>query len=140
MTYSYDPSKIREWGKDRLRFELGDTSADPEDSALCDEEYLAFVTEETYTKIQWLRLKLELVTAILHKLSFQVDTKIDVLSYDFSSRVEHWQKIQSQLEKEVAQNSAFPVIAGGVKQSPPYFYSGMQSSPLTIPPFRGPRK
>lgn len=139
MNYSYDPTKIREWGKDRLRFELGDTIVSEGETALSDEEYSAFLPPEVekYSKSQWMNLKLELVSAILHKLSFQVDTKIDVLSYDFSSRVDQWQKLYDTLKKEVELCSGIPVIAGGKKPSTSYFRSGMQSSPLTVPPFSG---
>ena len=40
-TYTYDPSKIQENGKDRMRFELGDTmvEGEAETCALSDEEY-----------------------------------------------------------------------------------------------------
>ena len=42
-TYVYEPDKITENGKDRMRFELGDTMVEgaAETCALCDEEYAA---------------------------------------------------------------------------------------------------
>ena len=44
-TYTYDPSKIQENGKDRMRFELGDTmvEGEAETCALSDEEYTAIL-------------------------------------------------------------------------------------------------
>ena len=29
MAYNYDPAAVAEYGKDRMRFELGDTRVDP---------------------------------------------------------------------------------------------------------------
>ena len=42
-TYTYEPDHIKENGKDRMRFELGDTMVEGgvETCALCDEEYTA---------------------------------------------------------------------------------------------------
>ena len=44
-TYTYDPAKINENGKDRMRFELGDTMVEggAETCALTDEEYNAII-------------------------------------------------------------------------------------------------
>ncbi len=136
MFYSYDPTKIRDWGKDRMRFELGDTSVSggADVCALSDEEYLAFLEKEEYSKKEWLKVKLDLLEAILHKLSFQVDTKIDALSYDFSSRVENFQRLYDTLKKDLELTSSIPVLmkSGGKTD---YFHSGMQSSHFTVPPF-----
>ena len=44
-TYTYEPEKISENGKDRMRFELGDTMVEggPDTSALTDEEITAAI-------------------------------------------------------------------------------------------------
>ena len=41
MTYTYDPLKIKDRGKDQMRFEIGDTLVDggADTCALSDEEY-----------------------------------------------------------------------------------------------------
>lgn len=137
MNYTYDPTKIRHYGKDRMRFELGDTivSGGEEVCALSDEEYLAFLEKEVYGKKEWLQVKLSLLEAILHKLSFQVDTKIDVLSYDFSSRVENFQILYDKLKKEIDLLGAPVLMNGTGKKSTDYFHSGMQSNSFTVPPF-----
>ena len=40
-TYQYEPGNIAEYGKDRMRFELGDVMVEGKEKtcALCDEEY-----------------------------------------------------------------------------------------------------
>ncbi len=132
MTYTYDPSKIRLYGKDQMRFELGDTATEGSEKscALCDEEYEAFLQDFPLLTQEknWLQAKLGLVQAILHKFAFQVDTKIDVLEYDFSSRVAQWEKICAELEEELEEldsKSAVPVLTGCKESS--YFKTGMMS-------------
>ena len=89
-TYIYDPSKLGENGKDKMRFELGDTLVDGGEitSPLCDEEYYAILDSTD----SWRKAKYELLRAIAMKLSFQADsTSIDGLSYSFSGRAKRWQ-------------------------------------------------
>lgn len=56
-SYNYDPSAIAEYGKDRMRFELGDTATEggPDTTALTDEEIEAAIS--AYPK-SWKRAKL----------------------------------------------------------------------------------
>ena len=85
MTYSYDPTKIKARGKDQMRFELGDTQTDggADTCALADEEYEAMLSGLKDGKKAWQYAKLAVLEAILFKMSYQVDTKIDVLQYSF---------------------------------------------------------
>ena len=85
MTYSYDPTQIRARGKDQMRFELGDTQTDggADTCALADEEYEAVLAGLKAGKKAWLCAKLAVLEAILFKMSYQVDTRIDVLQYGF---------------------------------------------------------
>ena len=48
--YTYDPGKLKEFGKDRMRFELGDTMVEglSDTTALTDEEIQAAI--ESYPK------------------------------------------------------------------------------------------
>lgn len=134
MTYSYDPKKIRLGGKDQMRFELGDTAVHEgaEWSALSDEEYFAFLGTEkkneksprNWSKQKWLSMKIALVEGILHRLSFQVDTKIDSLSYEFSPRIGQWQLIYEGLKKEESLSLGLPVVSGSGKKKD-YFWSGI---------------
>ncbi len=49
-TYTYDPGNVKELGKDRMRFELGDVMVEgcSDTTALTDEEIQAAI--ETYPK------------------------------------------------------------------------------------------
>lgn len=50
-TYQYEPGNIAEYGKDRMRFELGDVMVEGKEKtcALCDEEYNAVIPETVTT-------------------------------------------------------------------------------------------
>ena len=69
MTYSYDPTKIRERGKDQMRFELGDTVTEggADTCALSDEEYDAILDGLKEGKKAWVRAKLALLEAIMFR-------------------------------------------------------------------------
>ena len=59
--YTYDPTKIKEKGKDRMRFELGDTMVEggAETAALSDEEINAVLEmyPNKWKKPSWRYLK-----------------------------------------------------------------------------------
>lgn len=99
-TYTYDPTLISEDGKDRMRFELGDTVIEggPMTSPLCDEEYEAVITDSK----SWKRAKLRLLEAIVMKLSYEVNTSIDGLSYSLSDRANRWREMLKELKKELS--------------------------------------
>ena len=129
--YTYDPSKITENGLDRMRFELGDTVIEqgPITSALCDEEYMAILT--AYGK-SWRRAKLKCLEAIVMKLSYEVNTSVDGLSYSLTERYERWKAMLDE-EKKVAAG-IYGVPRAGCPGSlmphggTPYFYNDMQAN------------
>ena len=131
MTYSYDPEKIRQGGKDQMRFELGDTQVEggADTCALCDEEYEAVLEGLKPGKKAWLFAKLAVLEAILFKVSYQVDTKIDVLSYDFGERADRWKKLYDDLKKQAVGMASVPTMAPGVAGTPPYFHKEMHPNP-----------
>ncbi len=139
MEYTYDPSKIKGRGKDQMRFELGDTSVGggEETCALADEEYSAILANVGPSKKAWLTAKLSVLEAILFKLSYQVDTKIDVLSYSLGKRAEHWQKLYEQVRKQLVANSGAPTMADNAANKPPYFYGGMEENQRSLLPGLG---
>lgn len=130
-TYSYDPTKITAGGVDQMRFELGDTVLEMEGmtSPLCDEEYKAII--EKYGK-SWKRAKYECLSAICMKLSFEVDTSIDGLSYSLSQRYERWQKMKDAAKKELAGLHGLPRVGDPGSLMPhggtPYFFNDMQAN------------
>jgi len=143
MTYSYNPTKIKAGGKDQMRFELGDTMTDggAETCALADEEYEAILEGLKRGRKAWLFAKLSVLEAILFKMSYQVDTKIDVLQYSFGDRAANWQKLYDMLKKQILASASIPTLAPSIWDAPPYFHKRMGENPGAVhgtgePPFR----
>ncbi|MCL5981732.1 MAG: hypothetical protein M1571_04295 [Firmicutes bacterium] len=126
-TYTYDPSKISEKGKDRMRFELGDTMVEggAETAALTDEEINAVLA--LYPS-RWKKAKLALVESLCRRFSYEVDTDVGPLSLGLQGRAEAWRAMYEELKASVgnfAAPSANPAAIGGS----PYFYAGMMDNP-----------
>ncbi|MBQ5659070.1 MAG: hypothetical protein IIV02_06055 [Peptococcaceae bacterium] len=126
-SFTYNPSKIGENGKDKMRFELGDTLVDGAEitSPLCDEEYEAIIASAG----SWKKAKVELLRAIAMKLSFQPDsTSIDGLSYSFSSRSQRWLDMLAKEEKEEKMRHALPRVNQNAIRRDNYFYEDMMKN------------
>lgn len=125
-TYYYDVTKLSESGKDRMRFELGDTMTEgkEETCALCDEEYAAVLGMHK----SWKRAKLACLESIFRRFAYEPDTTTGPLSYGFAERARLWKEEYEALKSEVGKSS-ISIGAIGVQNSecrkPPYFYSGM---------------
>lgn len=134
MTYSYDPTRIRERGKDQMRFELGDTEVDggKDTCALSDEEYTAYLEDIQEGKKAWLFAKLAVLEAICIKMQYMVNTKIDVLSYDFGERAKRWLDMRDKLKKEILAAASVPTMAPSITETPPYFHKEMKSNPRAM--------
>lgn len=139
QTYTYDPTLIGAYGLDKMRFQLGDTAVLDREfgCVLCDEEYLALLPPLPITAHSWLASKCTLVEGILHKLAYQVDTKIDVLEYDLSSRINYWQTLYLQLLDELAKTESNVSVPYRSRTSyaPPSFCCGIHDH--SRPTFRG---
>lgn len=125
--YTYDPAKITEQGKDRMRFELGDTMVEgqADTSALMDEEIQAAL--DTHPK-SWKRAKLMLLESICRRFAYEVDTKTGPLSLGLKDRAKLWKEDYEKLKKEISAESCnVPKIGNGMNE-PPYFYTGMQEN------------
>ncbi|MGN0489339.1 MAG: hypothetical protein ACI4HO_08770 [Ruminococcus sp.] len=127
-SYTYDPSKIGEPGKDRMRFELGDTLVEGREqtAALSDEEYAAVIA----AKPSWRRAKLAIVESIMRRFAYEVDEKVGPLSLSLRQRYESWAKIYAQLKKET-ENTTVPggLLKTGKLGGAPYFTEGMHNNP-----------
>jgi len=129
--YSYDPSKITEGGMDQMRFELGDTVVymDGIVSPLCDEEYNAILAKHGKN---WRKAKLLCLEAICMKLSYEVNTSIDGLSYSLNERYDRFKKMRDDLKKELAAIGGVPVAGNPASLSPhggtPYYYNDMHTN------------
>ncbi len=129
--YTYEPGKVREKGKDRMRFELGDTMVEggADTSALTDAEIEAVL--EMYPE-RWKRAKLALLESICRRFAYEPDTKTGPLSFSFGERAKLWREDYEKLKKEVALEScSVPASASGGSKKPPYFYTGMHRNRRT---------
>lgn len=126
-TYSYDPTKVGENGKDRMRFELGDTMVEGEGqaSALSDEEIEAVLTANPG---RWKRAKLALVESVMRRFSYEVDERIGPLSISLRQRYESWKAMYGQLKKEVA-SATVPSANPASISKDHYFTEGMHNNP-----------
>ena len=124
-TYIYEPAKIPEYGKDRMRFELGDTMVEggADTTALTDEEIQAAI--DTYPK-SWKRAKLMLLESIYRRFAYEVDTKTGPLTLSMHDRAKLWKEDYERLKKEVSAESCnVPLFDNKGNGKPPYFYAGM---------------
>lgn len=127
-TYTYDPANVKEPGKDRMRFELGDVMVDgrSDTTALTDEEIQAAI--DTYPK-SWKRAKLMLLESLCRRFAYKVDTKTGPLWLYMQERAKLWREDYDKLKKEVSVEScSIPKFGNGAKNKPPYFYAGMQQN------------
>lgn len=127
-TYTYEPGNIRESGKDRMRFELGDTMVEggSDTTALTDQEIQAAI--EAYP-VSWKRAKLFLLESLCRRFAYEVDTKTGPLWLYMQDRAKLWREDYDKLKKEVsAEFSSIPQFRNGAHNKPPYFYTGMQQN------------
>lgn len=135
-TYTYDPELIGSYGKDRMRFDLGDTMVEgrEETCALCDQEYGAIIPDRVRSSRHWLKIKLQCLESILHRFAFEPDTKVGPLELKLHERAQLWKDMYDSLKKELDSGAAS--AAGILMQvnhpgtgdiTPPYFYNGMMS-------------
>ncbi|MDE7298727.1 MAG: hypothetical protein K2N94_07845 [Lachnospiraceae bacterium] len=127
-SYTYNPTEIRELGRDRMRFELGDTMVEglSDTTALTDEEIQAAI--EAYPK-SWKRAKLMLLESLCRRFAYEVDTRTGPLWLYMQERAKLWREDYDKLKKEVsAESCSIPQQGNGAHNKPPYFYAGMQQN------------
>lgn len=124
-TYTYDPGNVKELGKDRMRFELGDVMVEgcSDTTALTDEEIQAAI--ETYPK-SWKKAKLMLLESLCRRFSYEVNTKTGPLTLELQERAKLWREDYDKLKKEVSAECSVPHFSKQAACKPPYFYTGMQ--------------
>lgn len=127
-TYSYNPNNITKNGVDRMRFELGDTIVDIGEvtSPLSNEEYNAMITMYP----NWKKAKLECLKAIVMKLSYEVDTSTEGLSYSLNQRAERWREMLKEAKKELSYGvpTCNPAAIYG-RDEPHYFRADLHANP-----------
>ena len=127
-TYTYEPGKVKDFGKDRMRFELGDVMVEggADTTALTDEEIQAALN--SYPK-KYKRAKLMLLESLCRRFAYEVDTKTGPLWLYMQERAKLWREDYDKLKKEVsAESCSVPQFRNGGYNKPPYFYTGMQQN------------
>lgn len=125
-TYTYDPAYVINPGKDRMRFELGDTMTEggADTTALTDEEIQAALAVHTKS---WKRAKLMLLESLCRRFAYEVDTKTGPLWLYMQERAKLWRADYESLKKEVSAQSCNALHSRNEDgQKPPYFCAGMQ--------------
>ena len=126
--YTHNPENVKEHGKDRMRFELGDVMVDglSDTTALTDEEIQVAI--DTYPK-SWKRAKLMLLESLCRRFAYEVDTKTGPLQLNMQERAKLWREDYDKLKKEVsAESCSISQFRNGAHNKPPYFYTGMQQN------------
>lgn len=131
-TYSYDPSKMMDGGKDQMRFELQDIAIDGarETCVLSDQEYDAIIAKTQNDGLTWKAAKYRCLCAIMMRMAYEVDFSADGLSMSLSSRYDRWKVLRHEMEGEMQHVTANPLALG--KNAPDgghYFYAGMNDNP-----------
>ena len=129
--YTYNPANVKEPGKDRMRFELGDVMVDglSDTTALTDEEIQAAI--DTYPK-SWKRAKLMLLESLCRRFAYEVNTKTGPLTLELQERAKLWREDYEKLKKEVsAESCSIPQFRNASQNKPPYFSTGMQRNERT---------
>lgn len=124
MTYSYDPTLINDFGISRMRFELGDVEVlEPDKTAyLTDEEITAAINGSK----SWKYAKFRLVESLLHRFSYEVDTKADEVEWKLKQRVDAWKDLYKRLKAELEEEEVGAAFGFMTKwQRPPIFRIGM---------------
>ena len=126
-TYTYDPTHIADNGKDRMRFELGDTMVEGGDEtcALTDEEYAAVMG---MYPTKWKKAKLELLKSILHRFAYEVNTTVGPLSLQLRGRFDAWKALHDELAAQVGAMGT-PSLPPQISNTPAYFHTRMQENP-----------
>lgn len=130
--YTYNPKKIKEYGKDRMRFELGDTMVEggSDTTALTDDEIQAAV--ELYPGA-WKRAKLMLLESICRRFAYEPDTKTGPLSLSLQGRAKTWRADYEALKQEVTlATTSVPLSVGKNGRGEAYFHTDMQKNERTV--------
>lgn len=91
-TYTYDTQKLTEFGRDKMRIDLGDIEVEggADTCALADEEYDALIAETYGAGKSWKVAQYRCLQAIVSRMAMMVDVNIDGMKLDMESRYQRW--------------------------------------------------
>lgn len=128
-TYTYDPASIADGSINQMRFELGDTFVDTPDSCiLCDEEYLAVINMRAGQTNAWKKAKINCLKAIVMKLNYEVDYKVEEMSISLSDRAKRFRTMLDDMEKDMKSAGAAMIFFRNDLNGGHYFELGMQEN------------
>ena len=128
MTYSYNPALIGEFGKDRMRFELGDTFVEEnEKTAYLSDEEISAIIESSAT---WKKAQFRLVDSLIRRFAYEVDEKTTPAEWSWHQRFEQWKKLRDALKSEADAESVSPLgnLNTSALKKPPYFFEDMHAN------------
>ena len=113
MAYTYDQTRITEWGVDRMRLDLGDVEVSGGETtcALSDEEYGALIGETYGAGGSWKLAQYRCLQAIVARMAMAANVKLDGLEIDMSDRFERW-KIMLRCKEELFCGLSAPASPG----------------------------
>ena len=99
VTYSYNPALINDGGLNQMRFTLGDCLVVEADKTayLSDEEINAAIEGSSTFK----RAALRLVSSLLFRFGYEVNTEIHEAKWDLTDRFKNWKDLYNKLKAEV---------------------------------------
>lgn len=109
MAYTYDQTKILEWGVDRMRLDLGDTDVENggESCALSDEEYEALINDTYGAGRTWKYAQLRCLQVIVARMAMMTDVQLDGMTLDMTQRYERW-RIMLRCKQELFKGLSAP--------------------------------
>lgn len=113
MAYTYDQTRITEWGVDRMRLDLGDVevSGGAATCALSDEEYAALIGETYGAGGSWKLAQYRCLQAIVARMAMMTSVKLDGMEIDMDDRFERW-KIMLRCKEELFTGLSAPAAPG----------------------------
>lgn len=129
MAATYDPTLVDQNGRDRVRFELGDT--DPEAAELQDEEIDALLNQ---SDLEWLPAAARGARVIHRRYARQATFSVGPVKFDNNARAKTWGELADQLEAQAgvgfegAAMHAVPSAGGLAGPEGNYFQTGMHDA------------
>lgn len=92
MNYTYDIQKLTEFGRDKMRMDLGDTEVEggADTCVLADEEYDALINETYVAGKSWKWAQYRCLQAIVSRMAMMTDMNIDGMKLDMELRYQRW--------------------------------------------------
>ena len=131
MGYTYDQTKILDWGVDRMRLDLGDVDVEngPDSCALSDEEYEALIADTYGSGRTRKYAQLRCLQVIVARMAMMTDVHLDGLTLDMGERYERW-RIMLRCKQELFKGMSAPLSSRATNNY--QISKGMHDNPRAI--------